>query len=44
MEVYNIQDKDFLLETLSRLDAEAIKVSQERLKRQYDKMKSKSRG
>ena len=44
MEVYNIQDKDFLLEILSRLDAGAIKVSQERLKREYDKMKSKSRG
>lgn len=44
IDLYNIEDKELLIEVLSRLDAEAIKVSQERLKRQYDKMKSKSRG
>lgn len=44
MSLYEIDDKELLLEVLSRLDAEAIKVSQERLKREYDKMKSKSRG
>lgn len=44
MGLYQIEDKELLLEVLSRLDAEAIRVSQERLKREYDKMKSKSRG
>jgi len=44
MELYQIDDKELLLEVLSRLDGEAIRISQERLKREYDKMKSKSRG
>jgi hypothetical protein len=44
MGLYQIDDKELLLEVLSRLDAEAIRISQERLKREYDKMKSKSRG
>lgn len=44
MSLYEIDDKELLLEVLSRLDAEAIKTSQERLKREYDKIKSKARG
>jgi len=44
MGLYQIDDKELLLEVLSRLDAEAIRISQERLKREYDKMKSKTRG
>jgi hypothetical protein len=44
MGLYQIDDKELLLEVLSRLDAEAIRISQERLKREYDKIKSKSRG
>lgn len=41
MKLYNIDNKELLLEVLSRLDSEAIKLSQERLKREYDKMKRK---
>lgn len=41
MQLYNIDSKELLLEVLSRLDAEAIKTSQERLKREYDKIKRK---
>ncbi len=41
MEVYGVEDKDFLLEIIEWLDARAIKKSAEQLKRQYDKMKRK---
>jgi len=41
IELFEIDNKDILIEALSRLDAEAIKTSQERLKREYDKMKRK---
>ena len=44
MSLYNIDNKELFLSLLSRLDSEAIKLSQDRLKREYDKMKSKSRG
>jgi len=44
LEVYNVDNVDLTLEALSRLDAHAIKKSQEHLKREYDKMKRKSRG
>lgn len=42
MKVFEIDNKELLLEVLSRLDSEAIKISQERLKREYDKMKRKN--
>jgi hypothetical protein len=44
MNLYDIDNKELFLSLLSRLDSEAIKLSQDRLKREYDKMKSKSRG
>lgn len=44
MKLYNVDNKELLLDVLSRLDSEAIKISQERLKREYDKLKSKNRG
>ena len=44
IKVYKIDNVDLLLETLSRLDAHAIKKSQEHLKREYEKAKRKSRG
>lgn len=44
IKVFNIDNVDLLMEALSRLDAHAIKKSQEALKREYDKIKSKSRG
>tara|TARA_A100001015_G_scaffold311785_1_gene415705 strand:- start:409 stop:744 length:336 start_codon:yes stop_codon:yes gene_type:complete len=44
MEVYDIEDKDFLLEIIEWLDARAIKKSAEQLKRQYDKIKRKPSG
>lgn len=40
----NIENVDLLLSILLRLDSHAIKTSQERLKREYDKLKSKSSG
>lgn len=44
IEVYDIEDKDFLLEILHWLDSRAIKQSAENLKREYDKLKRKSSG
>ena len=44
MEVYAVEDKDFLLEIIEWLDARAIKKSAEQLKREYDKIKRKSSG
>lgn len=44
MSLYDIDNRELFLSILSRLDSEAIKLSQDRLKREYDKMKSKSRG
>lgn len=44
MKLYNIDNVEILIEALSRLDAHAIKKSQEELKREYDKLKRKSRG
>jgi len=38
------QDKELLYSILVRLDAHAIKKSQEKIKREYDKIKSKNRG
>ncbi len=42
MQIYCIENKELLLDTLSRLDGEAIKTSQERLKREHDKIKRRS--
>lgn len=44
LEVYKIEDRDLCIQVLARLDARVIKKSQEDLKREYAKMKSKSRG
>ena len=44
IEVYGIDDKEFFLEVLSWLDSRAIKKSSEQLKKEYDKLKRKSRG
>lgn len=41
IKVFEIDNRELLLEVLSRLDSEAIKISQERLKREYDKIKRK---
>ena len=43
IEMYKIEDKDTFLEILLRLDAEAIKTAQDKLKREYDRMKRKSK-
>lgn len=44
LEIYKIDNVELLMEALSRLDAHAIKKSQEHLKREYDKMKRKTSG
>lgn len=41
LKVKKIESTELLLEILSRLDNNAIKESQERLKREYDKLKRK---
>lgn len=41
MELLNLSDKDIFLETLLRLDEQAIKQSSEQMKRAYEKAKSK---
>ena len=43
IEMYKIEDKDTFLEILLRLDSEAIKTSQDKLKREYDRMKRKAK-
>lgn len=43
IEMYKIEDKDTFLEILLRLDAEAIKTAQDKLKREYDRIKRKSK-
>ncbi len=43
IEMYKIEDKDTFLEILLRLDAEAIKTAQDKLKREYDRMKRKTK-
>jgi len=44
MDIYKIDNAELVVEALSRLDAQAIKKSQEQLKREYDKLKRKTRG
>jgi len=41
IQLYQIDNVELLMEILSRLDAQAIKSSQEHLKREYDKLKRK---
>ena len=41
IDVYEIEDKEFLMDTLHWLDSRAIKQSSEHLKREYDKLKRK---
>ena len=43
IEMYKIKDKDTFLEILLRLDSEAITTAQDKLKREYDRMKRKSK-
>jgi hypothetical protein len=42
IEMYKIDDKDTFLEILLRLDGEAIQLAQDKLKREYDRIKRKS--
>jgi hypothetical protein len=42
MEVYGIDDTEYLLELLGWIDSRAIKASSEQLKKEYDKLKRKS--
>jgi hypothetical protein len=44
MSLYNIEDTDFFLELIGWLDSRAIKKSSENIKKEYDKLKRKSRG
>tara|TARA_B110000503_G_C7073198_1_gene381734 strand:+ start:581 stop:877 length:297 start_codon:yes stop_codon:yes gene_type:complete len=41
IDIYGVEDKDFLMEVLSLLDSRAIKQSSEHLKKEYDKLKRK---
>jgi len=44
LEIFRVDNVPLVMEALLRLDAHAIKKSQERLKREYDKMKRNNRG
>lgn len=44
IKLYEIGNIDLFMSILLRLDAHAIKTSQDRLKREYDKLKSKNSG
>lgn len=44
LKVYKIEHKELLYEILLRLDAHVIKKSQDVIKREHDKLKSKTRG
>jgi len=44
MKIYKIDNAELLIEALLRLDSQAIKKSQDQLKREYEKLKRKSRG
>lgn len=43
IETYEITDKEFLLDILHILDSRAIKKSSEQMKKEYDKLKRKSK-
>ena len=42
LDIFKVDDVDLIMETLSRLDAHAIKKSQEAMKREREKMKRKN--
>lgn len=44
LNIFDVDNVDLVMETLSRLDAHAVKKSQAAIKREHDKMKRKSRG
>jgi hypothetical protein len=44
LEIYKVDNVPLVMGALSKLDAHAIKRSQDHLKREYDKMKRKNRG
>ena len=44
LNIFDVDNVDLVMETLSRLDAHAIKQSQAAIKREHDKIKRKSRG
>tara|TARA_B100000902_G_scaffold334525_1_gene333728 strand:- start:1960 stop:2274 length:315 start_codon:yes stop_codon:yes gene_type:complete len=44
MELYTISDKEFFLQLLNWLDSRAIEKSQDRLKREHEKLKRKNSG
>ena len=44
LDIYGIEDREYFLDILSWLDARAVKKSSEDLKKEYDKLKRKSRG
>jgi len=44
IDIYGIEDSEFLLDILSWLDSRAIKQSAEHIKREHDKLKKKSNG
>ncbi len=41
--IYSVKDTGLFLEILLRLDSEAIKTAQDKLKREYDRIKRKSK-
>lgn len=41
LDIYDVDNVDLVMETLSRLDAHAIKKSQEHIKREHEKLKRK---
>lgn len=44
LEIFKVDNVPLVMEALLRLDAHAIKKAQEKLKREYDKMKRNTRG
>lgn len=44
LKIYDVDNVDLVLEALSRLDSHAIQKSQERIKREHDKIKRHNRG
>jgi len=44
IQIYEIEDKELLMETLHLLDSRAIKISADSIKKQYDKLKRGSSG
>lgn len=44
LQIFEVDNVGLVVEALSRLDSHAIQKAQEKLKREYDKMKRQSRG